>query len=160
MEDGLWLPWPPGEARFGYTILGRVDRAPTVTIESPAALSRVSPGDTLAVVWNATDPDEVSTIEIRLEPAMGTAIVLARFTRALQPLEFASERIPTLPTAARVAVPCVPAGDARLLVRASDSRGRLGAGFRRRRPLRGDGRAARRGRGHAQSVPRGHAAHD
>ncbi|HEV2104964.1 MAG TPA: S8 family serine peptidase, partial [Candidatus Eisenbacteria bacterium] len=57
-----YVPLAPDNVRFGFTVLGRVDRPPTVALLAPAADSAASPGDSLRLAWTATDPDTVSRV--------------------------------------------------------------------------------------------------
>jgi subtilisin family serine protease len=72
-----YVPLPPAQARFGFTVLGPVDRPPAVAVSSPAPGAVLAPGDTLTARWSATDPDEVSTAEVALLPAGRTPLTLA-----------------------------------------------------------------------------------
>ena len=76
-EDG-YVPLPPTQMRFGFTVLGRVDRPPTVALLAPAAGDTLAPGDTLTVRWAATDPDEVTTVELDLVQGGRPPLALAR----------------------------------------------------------------------------------
>ncbi len=76
--NDAYLPLPPDQARFGFTVLGRVDRPPTVAVTSPAPGVSLAPGDTLAVAWSATDPDQVTEIEVWFDPERGAPLRLAR----------------------------------------------------------------------------------
>jgi len=109
--DDAWLPLPPDQARLGFTVLGRVDRAPSVALTAPRAEQRLTPGDTLAVAFEARDPDQVSATEVWLDCEGGT------------PLRLARERGDA--TGATVVIPCVgeAGGRARLRVRALDEHG-------------------------------------
>ena len=75
-EDG-YVPLPPTQMRFGFTVLGRVDRPPTVALLAPAAGDTLAPGDTLTVRWAATDPDQVTTVEVDLVQGGRPPIALA-----------------------------------------------------------------------------------
>jgi subtilisin family serine protease len=110
--DDAYLPLPPDQARFGFTVIGRVDRPPTLHVSSPAAGARLAPGDTVAIGLDARDPDVVSAIEVWLDPeGMPPALVA---------------RLPGDATAARLVVPCaaMAGGRAALRVRALDEHGR------------------------------------
>jgi len=73
-----YVPLPPTQMRFGFTVLGRVDRPPTVTLLAPAAGDTLAPGDTLTVRWAATDPDEVTTVGVDLVQSGRPTLALAR----------------------------------------------------------------------------------
>jgi len=77
-----YVPLPPTQMRFGFTVLGRVDRPPTVTLLAPVAGDTLAPGDTLTVRWAATDPDEVTTVEVDLVQSGRPPLALARVTAA------------------------------------------------------------------------------
>ncbi len=86
------IPLPVDQARFGYTVMGRVDRAPrfaVAAVESPARVAAtaaaVQPGDTLTLRWSATDTDTVSRVDVdfagpdgRVRLATGAATGVAR----------------------------------------------------------------------------------
>jgi subtilisin family serine protease len=104
------VPLPPEQTRFGFTVLGPVDRPPRVAVTSPPAGTALAPGDTLPVRWSAEDPDEVSAVEVTLAPAAGPTFLLARVDDATR--------------SATVVVPAaVPAGPALLRVTAYDRHG-------------------------------------
>lgn len=73
-----YVPLPPTQMRFGFTVLGRVDRPPTVTLLAPAAGDTLAPGDTVTVRWTATDPDEVTTVGVDLVQDGRPPLALAR----------------------------------------------------------------------------------
>lgn len=73
-----YVPLPPTQMRFGFTVLGRVDRPPTVTLLAPAAGDTLAPGDTLTVRWAATDPDQVTTVGVDLVQSGQPPLLLAR----------------------------------------------------------------------------------
>ena len=76
--EDAYVPLPPTQMRFGFTVLGRVDRPPTVALLAPAAGDTLAPGDTLTVRWEATDPDEVTTVEVDLVQSGRPPLALAR----------------------------------------------------------------------------------
>ena len=107
-----YVPLPPTQMRFGFTVLGRVDRPPTVTLLAPAAGDTLAPGDTLTVRWQATDPDEITTVGVDLvQPGR-------------PPLALAHEAAGAGTGAVRVTIPCGawPGGGA-LRVTAYDEHG-------------------------------------
>jgi hypothetical protein len=105
-----YVPLPPTQARFGFTVLGPVDRPPLVAVSSPPAGAVLAAGDTLAVRWSATDPDEVSAVEVALVPPAGPPLTLALLAGTA--------------SAVRVTVPCAaPGGPAAVRVTARDERG-------------------------------------
>ncbi|MBI5709860.1 MAG: S8 family serine peptidase [Candidatus Eisenbacteria bacterium] len=108
--DDWWVPLPPDQARFGFTVIGRVDRPPAVAVLAPAKGDTVAAGDTIRVQWSATDPDQVTAVEIALVPAAGAAVPLAR--------------VPGDQTVAYVGIPCgLAPGPASLTVTAFDQHG-------------------------------------
>jgi len=109
--DDAYLPLPPDQARFGFTVLGRVDRAPSVAVTAPRADQRLGPGDTLAVAFEARDPDRVSATEVWLD------------CEGRSPVRLARERGDA--TSVRIVIPCVGEGGgrAKLRVRALDEHG-------------------------------------
>jgi len=105
-----YVPLPPTQMRFGFTVLGPVDRPPTVALLAPAAGDTLAPGDTLTVRWEATDPDEVTTVEVDLVQCGRPPLVLARVAAPAG--------------AARVTIPCeARPGDGALRVTAYDEHG-------------------------------------
>ena len=72
------VPLPTDQARFGFTVIGRVDRAPTLRLSAQPPGLTLSPGDTLAIAWEAHDPDVVSAIEVWLDIDGGASLLLAR----------------------------------------------------------------------------------
>ena len=77
-----YVPLPPTQMRFGFTMLGPVDRPPTVALLAPAAGDTLAPGDTLTVRWAATDPDEVTSVEVDLLQGGRPPLALARVAAA------------------------------------------------------------------------------
>jgi len=73
-----YVPLPPDQTRFGFTVIGRVDRPPSVALLAPAAGDTLTPGDTVAVRWSATDPDEVTEVEVALVQPGRAPVTLAR----------------------------------------------------------------------------------
>ena len=109
VEDD-YVPLPPSQMRFGFTVLGPVDRPPSVTLLAPAAGDTLAPGDTLTVRWTATDPDEVTSVEVDLVRAERPPLRLARVAGATG--------------AVGVTVPCGAwPGDGALRVTARDEHG-------------------------------------
>jgi subtilisin family serine protease len=105
-----YVPLPPEQARFGFTVLGRVDRPPAVTVLVPAAGTVLAPGDTLLVRWSATDPDEVGSVGVALVPPGRAPIALALVAAPMD--------------TAAVVIPCAaPPGPAELRVTARDEHG-------------------------------------
>ncbi|HTM57262.1 MAG TPA: S8 family serine peptidase [Candidatus Udaeobacter sp.] len=72
-----YLPLPPDQARFGFTVLGRVDRPATVTILAPAPNSTFGSGDSVCVAFEAEDPDVITSIEIWLDAERSGSILVA-----------------------------------------------------------------------------------
>jgi len=105
-----YVPLPPTQMRFGFTVLGRVDRPPTVTLLTPVAGDTLAPGDTLTVRWTATDPDEVTTVGVDLVQSGRPPLALVR--------------MPAGVGAASVTVPCEAwPGGGELRVTAYDEHG-------------------------------------
>ncbi|HEY6866334.1 MAG TPA: S8 family serine peptidase, partial [Candidatus Eisenbacteria bacterium] len=76
--DDPWVPVPPDQARFGFTVLGRVDRPPALRVLAPAPGATVSAGESLTVRWEASDPDTVTAVEVWLEAPGVAPLRLAR----------------------------------------------------------------------------------
>jgi len=91
--DDAYLPLPPDQARFGFTVIGRVDRAPSVSVAFLPLDASFVPGDTVEIRFEARDPDEVSAIELWFEVPGVPPIHLARLAGDA--------------SRARVAIPCV-----------------------------------------------------
>ena len=106
-----WLPVAPDHAAFGYTILGRVDRPPSLRILAPLGRPSVEPGDTVSLALAASDPDEITRFEVWLDPQLSGPIHVAT--------------LPGAARAARIAIPCAgrPDDNARLRVVAIDEHG-------------------------------------
>ena len=62
-----YLPLPADQARFGFTVLGRVDRPARVTFLAPAPNSSFSAQDSLCIAFEAEDPDVITSIELWLD---------------------------------------------------------------------------------------------
>ncbi len=109
--DEAYVPLPPSSVRFAFSVLGPVDRAPTLTITAPEPEASGRPGEELLVQWNASDPDRVSRLEVAFEPATGGRIELARVDGAQR--------------GATVTLPCLGATrtEGRLVVTALDEHG-------------------------------------
>ncbi len=110
LED-RYVPLPADQARFGFTVIGRVDRPPVLALAalaSPAAMA--SAGDTVTLRWSASDPDQVTAIEVGWQQEAGWT-PLARLAGDA--------------TEARVALDCPShPGAADLVVVARDEHGR------------------------------------
>jgi subtilisin family serine protease len=106
------LPLPLDQARFGFTVIGRADRAPSLEVLTPPARTVISPGDSLAVGWRASDPDEVTAVELWLEGGRAAPLRLAR--------------IPGAANGVLARIPCPPPfhGEGVLRVAALDEHGR------------------------------------
>ena len=106
-----WLPVPPDQARFGFTVIGRVDRPPALRVLAPAPGLGTVAGESLAVRWQASDPDTVTAVEIWLDAEGGPSRRLAR--------------VPGGAPGASVVLPCPgsPGGAAALRVVALDEHG-------------------------------------
>jgi len=76
--DDRYVPLPPGQARFGFTVLGPVDRPPVVALTSPSRGTMLAPGDSVLVRWSAADPDRISSTEVALVPPGCPPLALAR----------------------------------------------------------------------------------
>jgi hypothetical protein len=74
--DDRYVPLAPSNVRFGFSVMGVVDRPPVVTISQPAAGGAGSPGDPLAVAWTATDPDQVTRVRVSFAPDAGGSVPL------------------------------------------------------------------------------------
>ena len=108
--DDAYLPLPPDQARFGFTVLGPVDQPPSLRVLAPAAGDSLTPGGTTTVRWEASDLDEVSEVALDLVQPGRPTVALARVAPA------AGATVVTIPCAAR-------RGSARLRVTALDQRG-------------------------------------
>jgi hypothetical protein len=109
--DESWLPLPPDQARFGFTVIGRVDRPPSLELAAPTPGARFAPRDTIGLRWFARDPDRITSFQIWLA-AGRDSMLLARPAGN--------------DTAATVVIPCPASlrGAARLRVIALDENGR------------------------------------
>jgi thermitase len=106
-----YLPLPADQARFGFTVIGRVDRAPTLSIISPAGPVTVSPGDTMRVVFSAFDPDTLTSIRVWLDSDRTASLLLATLDGGAR--------------TAAVVIPCLGTSDtpASLRIEARDDHG-------------------------------------
>ncbi len=110
VANGDYLPVPPGEARFGFTVMGRVDRPPSVRVLSPLPGAPLRMGDTLEVAWQASDPDTVTGVTLALVADDGVETPIAALPGDARGIDFPA--------------PCAAAGPARLRVTAIDGHGR------------------------------------
>jgi hypothetical protein len=62
--------------RFGFTVMGVVDRAPSVTLAPPSS-GRGSPGEAWTFDVLATDPDRVDRLVLEFVPDGGAPVRLA-----------------------------------------------------------------------------------
>jgi hypothetical protein len=74
--DDRYVPLAPDNVRFGFTVMGVVDRPPVVAISAPPAGDIGSPGDRLAVGWTATDPDQVTRVRVSFALDAGGSVAL------------------------------------------------------------------------------------
>ncbi len=108
--ENAYVPLPPDQARFGFTVLGPVDQPPSLHVLSPAAGDTLARGASVTVRWQAPDPDRVTAVQVEL-------VQLERATRLLA-------RVPGGAGAAVVTIPCAARpGSAWLRVTALDEHG-------------------------------------
>jgi len=74
--DDRYVPLAPSNVRFGFTVMGLVDRPPTLSVVRPAPGSSGAPGTLLLVGWSASDPDQVTRVRVSFEPAVGSSVFL------------------------------------------------------------------------------------
>ena len=74
--DDRYVPLAPSNVRFGFTVMGVVDRPPVVAITDPPAGSIGLPGDVMRVSWNATDVDQVTRVRVSFAPDAGGSVPL------------------------------------------------------------------------------------
>ena len=112
--DDRYVPLAPSNVRFAFTVIGVVDRPPTLAITSIPPGSHVYPGPVF-VTWDASDPDEITRYVVEFEPAGGGRI---RLGEASAPA-----------TSAAVTVPCLGPAEVKgnLLVTAYDDHGHADA---------------------------------
>lgn len=72
--DEAYVPLPPSSVRFAFSVLGPVDRPPTLRVTRLA--SSGAPDSPLEVGWQATDPDRVTRVTLAFEPALGGRVEL------------------------------------------------------------------------------------
>src|SRR5262249_28576501 len=70
--DDAYVPLAPSNVRFGFTVIGVVDRPPTLHVNQP--LSAGTPGDLLLVGWTVSDPDQVTRVRVTFEPDGGGSV--------------------------------------------------------------------------------------
>ncbi len=103
-----YVPVDPTNARIAFTVAARVDRPPHVQITGPAALTTVGRGDSVTVRWDASDPDEVTRVQVWLDETQRTRLLTD---------------VPGSARSAGVQIPCeAAAGPASLRVVALDLR--------------------------------------
>jgi len=66
--DDRYVPLAPSNVRFAFTVMGPVDRPPTLSVTRPAPNSVGAPGQLMLVGWRASDPDQVTRIRVTFEP--------------------------------------------------------------------------------------------
>ena len=107
--DSLFAPIPPAAAHFAYTVLARVDRPPQLAVAGPAPGAMLVRGDSVSVSWRATDPDEVSRVQVWIDQGATSVLV---------------GDVPGTVASVRPVVPCVfDPGPATLRVVALDQHG-------------------------------------
>ena len=119
------VPLPEDQARFGFTVLGRIDRPPVLEVLAPAPGAAVDARDSLRVAWSAWDPDCVTAVEVWLDRPGGAS---QRLERVEAPVESGVAPAGPPPAAAwrgaaALALPCVT-GVCSLRVVALDEHGR------------------------------------
>jgi len=77
--DDRYVPLAPSNVRFGFTVMGRVDRAPALEILSIRPGDEGTPGDPFQVRYAVTDPDTVTWVTFDFEPAAGGSIRLGEY---------------------------------------------------------------------------------
>jgi hypothetical protein len=109
--DDIYVPLAPSNVRFAFTVIGEVDRPPTLQLVSPAPGATYAPGDIPDVRWAASDPDQVTRFVVAFEPDAGGRVVLAES--------------PGTALSSSVTLPCLGPADlpGRLVVTAYDEHG-------------------------------------
>ena len=74
--DDRYVPFAPSNVRFGFTVMGVIDRPPVVAIHTPPPGTLASPGDLVLVGWTATDPDQVTRVRVSFAPDAGGSVAL------------------------------------------------------------------------------------
>ncbi len=74
--DDRYVPLAPSNVRFGFTVIGVVDRPPVLRVGSPAAGAAGRPGELLFVGWQSSDVDRISRYRVTFAPAAGGEVVL------------------------------------------------------------------------------------
>jgi hypothetical protein len=77
--DDHYVPLAPSNVRFGFTVMGKVDRAPLLEIISIRPGDEGVPGDPFQVRYAVTDPDTVTWVTFDFEPATGGSIRLGEY---------------------------------------------------------------------------------
>jgi subtilisin family serine protease len=72
--DDRYVPLAPSNVRFGFTVMGLVDRPPTLSVSRPAANEAGDPGALLLVGWTVNDPDQVTRMRVTFEPDAGGSV--------------------------------------------------------------------------------------
>src|SRR5262249_47609891 len=74
--DDRYVPLAPSNVPFGFTVTGTVDRPPTLSVVRPGPDESGTPGSTLLVGWNASDPDQVTRVRVTFEPDQGGSVLV------------------------------------------------------------------------------------
>lgn len=74
--DDRYVPLAPSNVRFGFTVIGVVDRPPSLRVSSPAAGAVGRPGELLFVGWQSSDVDRISRYRVAFAPAAGGEVAL------------------------------------------------------------------------------------
>src|SRR5690349_8520927 len=69
--DDTYVPLAPSNVRFGFSVLGRVDRAPALALAAPAADTALASGESIVLSWSASDVDQVTRVTADLVSAGG-----------------------------------------------------------------------------------------
>ncbi len=108
--DDAYVPLPPDQARFGFTVIGPVDGPPALRVLAPAAGDTLARGASFWVRWECSDPDQVTALQVEL-------VQPTRATRLLA-------RVPGDARAASATIPCAARpGAAWLRIAALDEHG-------------------------------------
>ncbi len=109
--DDRYVPLAPSNVRFGFSVLGVVDRPPLLTLVSTTPDVAGAPGEAWGAVWSVSDPDTVTHMRFEFAPDAGGRVLLG-------------ERDPRTGTAT-FALPCLGPVDTpgRMLITALDEQG-------------------------------------
>jgi subtilisin family serine protease len=74
--DDRYVPLAPSNVRFGFTVLGIVDRPPVLALVNTSPEAVGTPGEPWSVAWSVSDPDTVTRMRFDFAPDAGGRVLL------------------------------------------------------------------------------------